>query len=191
MNNLLATVLVVAICFLPASAQSDSSSAKPSWFMTLQGGLVIAKKMVDTAPSISMLQGIRYQRFALGVGVGYDSYESWRTLPVFSGVSYDLVQTAGHAFFIQMNTGYSPAWRLRRDEVQQEYKGAGGYFYHPSIGYRAGSGKVSIHISAGYKVQNVQYEMMPPWWSGWYSQSQITVSQTMERLTFLIGIGLR
>jgi len=190
MNNVLTTILIVA-SFLPASAQSDTSSATPSWFMTLHGGLLIAKKMVDTAPSISMMQGIRYQRFALGVGVGYDRYGDWKTLPVFTGVSYDFIQKPRHAFSLQMNTGYSKAWRLRDDETRQESGGAGGYFYHPSIAYRAGSGKVSIHISAGYKIQNVQYDGLPSWWSGWYWPHQVTVSQTMERLTFLIGIGLR
>lgn len=190
MNKLLATVLLIGVGFMPASAQSDTLSSKPSWYMTLRGGLLVAKKMIGTAPSISMIHGIRYQRFSLGVGVGYDGYEDWRTLPVFTGLSYDFIRRPGHAFFLEMNTGYSKAWRQRHDELQQEYTAAGGYFYHPSIGYRAGSGTVSIHISAGYKIQNVQYELHP-WWRGWYPQGQATVFQTMERLTLLIGIGLR
>lgn len=191
MSKCFATLLLIAVGFFPLSAQSDTAAVKPSWFMTVHGGLLIAKKMIGTAPSIAMTQGIRYKRFTLGVGVGHDSYEDWRTVPVFTGVSYNFVQKAGHAFSVQMNTGYSKAWRQRSGEMQEEYRDAGGYFYHPSVGYSAGSGKVSIHISAGYKIQNVQYDATPPWWSSWRSPDQITVSHTMERLTFLVGIGLR
>lgn len=158
--------------------------------MTLQGGALFARKAIDTAPSISMLQGLRYRRFALGAGMGYDVYKDWRAMPLFTGVSYDFVHDAGQALYVQMNGGYSKAWFTRSDEAQPIDKSAGGYFFHPAVGYRAGKGRASIHISVGYKIQHVQYDATPLWWGGW-NRPRVTITQTMERVSFLIGIGLR
>ena len=188
MNNRVASLLLLIIVSLPAAAQTDTTSAKPSWFMTIDGGLLFARKTVESAPSISMRQGMRYRRFALSVGMAYDTYKYWRALPVFSGLSFDFVQGPGHALYLQMDAGYSKAWYRESREGITEVEDVGGYVYHPAIGYRGGLGRVQIHISAGYKIQNVEWNP-PSWgWGGWIGQ-RVTAKQQLERVSFLIGIG--
>lgn len=157
--------------------------------MTISGGGLFAKKAIESAPSINMRQGMRLGRFAPAVGIGYEVYKDWETLPLFTGVSYDFVRRSGHALYAQIDAGYARAWERRRDEITNEDVEAGGYFYHPSIGYRAGKGRVQIDISAGYKIQNISYDASSLWWAGW--PQRVTFTQQTERLSFLIGIVLR
>lgn len=191
MNNRAAVLLLILIVSLPAIAQSDTTRSKPSWFMTIDVGLLFARNAIESGPSIRMRQGIRYDRFALGAGVGYDLYEHWRALPVFTGMSFDFVQRSAQALYLEVDAGYSPTWYRTNEVTEAARRDAGGYFLHPSLGYRGGVGKVQIHISAGYKIQNVEWHQELSAW-GWYpAHEEITILQEMRRLSFMIGIGLR
>lgn len=191
MNSRAAVVLLIIIISTTAMAQRDTTLTKPSWFMTIDGGLLFARKANESAPSIHMRQGVRYDRFALSAGVGYDSYTHWGSLPLFTGVSFDFVQRPAHAFYLQMDIGYSPTWYRRKKMESLPLRDAGGYFYHPVIGYRGGVGRVQIHMSAGYKIQNIEWREAQGGWGWRPSFSEVTIAQRMQRLSFLIGIGLR
>lgn len=184
-------IFLILILSLPAAAQTDSTLVTPSWFMTVDGGLLFARKAIESAPSIRMRQGVRHRRFALSVGVGYDSYKHWNSLPVFTGVSFDFVERPAHAWYFQVDAGYSPTWYRRKELLESTFRDAGGYFYHPAVGYRGGVGRVQVHFSIGYKVQNIEWRAIQAGWGWGWSPSEITIDQWMQRLSFLIGIGLR
>ncbi|HEU5147058.1 MAG TPA: hypothetical protein VFT90_10095 [Chryseosolibacter sp.] len=191
MNSRSAVFSLLLLISVPATAQKDTTIARPSWFMTIDGGLLLARRAIESAPSIRMRQGIRYKRFALSAGVGYDSYKHWSTLPLFTGASVDFVQRPAHAFYLELDAGYSPSWYRRKEMASTALRDAGGHFFHPSIGYRGGVGKVQIHISAGYKVQKIEWRETQPTWGWRSSHEEVTINQKMRRLSFLIGIGLR
>lgn len=194
-------VYLVALCVFPsviATAQSDSSASGPSWFLTIQSGTLFGKKASTNLPGsgfdigsgASVIQGIVYNRFRLGAGVGYDAYAEWRMLPIFAGTSYDLMKRRNHSFYIQANTGYSRAWSKPMDEAQPDYSEAGGFFHHSFIGYKVQQGKVELHFTAGYKFQRLIYSPAANSWIWGYPGYQTTtVQRDMGRMSVQMGIG--
>lgn len=173
-------------------SQPDSTMSHVSYFVSLHSGALLGKKGHGTFFSTSAIQGIRYKRISLGVGVGYDAYPEWRTVPLFVSGGYDVVRSNGGAWFIQMNTGYSVAWSSVVDEEQFTISKAGGYLFHPVVGYRIAREKLRVYFSAGYKFQDLSYEQTPRsriW--GWPGTSRVLMTRDTRRLSFQIGIGLQ
>lgn len=183
--NVLTALLIYCLSF-SASAQSDSTTSV-SAFVSLHAGTLMGKPGKGTSISLTLAPGLRLNRVAIVVGAGYDTYATWRTLPVFAGVGYDFFKRRDYVFFVQFHTGYSKAWNIRTGDFAPDYKNEGGYFYHPFIGCRLENGRVKIFFSAGYKFQNLTYEELPPWWGG---QVKKTVVADMQRFSLQIGIGI-
>ena len=182
MSRILTLVLLMVFSLMRADAQSDSSASSSSCFFIIHSGALLGKKGYSTSATASLMPGIRYQRFGFGVGVGYDAYIDWRTLPLFAGVSYDLSRSKKRTMFLHINTGYSKAWNPGADAAPIDYSGGGGFFYHPFLGYKVKHGKVSIHFTAGYKWQRLT-------WSWLYPPSKTTLQRDIRRLSVQIGIG--
>lgn len=182
---------LILLTSVPAAAQSDSSFANPSWFLTIHSGALLGKKGYGTSATASIMQGMRYKRFHLGVGLGYDGYTEWRTMPLFAGASYDLSKQRKHSFFVQFNTGYSKAWKIITDETTADQSGVGGFFHHPLLGYKVQQGKVTIHFAAGYKSQRLTYIHSPPSWVSLYPSYRTTVQRDLRRISIEMGIGFR
>ena len=181
-------------CLLTASlssvAQSDSVVSGPAYFYTIHAGGLLAK---ENAPSlsVSMIHGMRHKRIAVGLGIGYDAYAEWRSVPVFASLSYDLSGSANqNAFFIQVNTGFSKAWIPEGRTNEFNFKEKGGTIVHPLFGYRIRTEKFSLYFTGGYKFQSIEYEQSPKWWTWGYPSSRTTVHREVERLTIQIGFGL-
>jgi hypothetical protein len=142
------------------------------------------------------MPGVRYNRFTMAVGAGFDQYPQWQTLPLFAGVGYDILNRRQHAFFLHFNAGFSKAWStLTDDEAQVRHRHEGGYMYHPFLGYRVRQGKITLYFSMGYKFQTVTYKHIPTWrdefgivheWTG----TRTTIERRMERVSVQMGIGL-
>lgn len=185
--NVLTALLIYCLSFT-ASAQSDST-ASVSPFVSLHAGTLMGKPGKGTSLSLTLTPGLRLNRVAIVVGSGYDTYATWRTLPVFAGVGYDFLKRPDYVFFVQFHTGYSKAWNIRTGDFNPQYKNEGGYFYHPFIGCRLAHGKAKIYFTAGYKFQNLTYEEVPrPTWGG--GQVRKTVVADMQRFSVQIGIGI-
>jgi hypothetical protein len=185
-------IVIPVILFLshPLFPQSDSTFSGLSYFLSVHSGGLFGKKGNSSSLSTSAIQGIRYDRLALGVGVGYDAYMEWRTLPVFVSVGYDLFSRRAGAYFLQMNTGYSRAWNPLANENQFTYSEEGGFFVHPVLGYRSQHDKFSLYFTAGYKFQDLTYEQTPNWWVWGHPAGKVTVDREVQRLSVQIGIGL-
>lgn len=185
--SVLTALLIYCLCF-SASAQSDST-ASVSAFISFHAGTLMGKPGKGTSISFTLTPGVQLDRVAILVGTGYDTYATWRTLPVFAGAGYDFFKRPDYVFFVQFHTGYAKAWNIRTGDFTPQYKNEGGYFYHPFIGCRLGPGKAKIYFTAGYKFQNLTYEEDPqPMWGG--GQLRKTVVADMERFSVQIGIGI-
>jgi hypothetical protein len=183
-------LLFVLILLLPFSsfAQSDSVSARPHYFFSVYSGALLAKKGNGTSVTTAIIQGIRYKRFAIGAGVGYDAYLDWRVVPLFLSTAFDLISGVNNSLFIQINGGYCEAWNRTANEVQFTFEEQRAMVFHPSLGYRIQSQNMSVYLSAGYKFQSIRYDQTPTW-VGWGTKT--TIDRNIERLSVLIGFGFR
>jgi len=174
---------------ISALAQSDSILSKTSYFISIHAGGLLAEKGNGSSLSVALLQGVRHQRLAFGIGIGYDAYTEWRTLPLFGSLSYDFAQCGGHAFFVQVNGGYSKAWNPVVGETQFKYKQENGNFFHPLMGFRIRSESLRVYFTAGYKFQRLAYQQTPTSWIWGYPASSVTTQRDMERISVQIGVG--
>ena len=200
MTRIVCSGLLVVVTSLSAAAQADTTFANPSWFLTIHSGALFGKKdyptstitsFFDIGRTASVMQGIHYKRFGLGVGIGYDVYSEWRTMPIFAGALYDFSKRANHSFYVQVNSGYSKAWTTVPDETQLNNRGAGGSFHYCFLGYRVQHGEMTFHFAAGYKFQRLTYIHSPPSWISLYPSYRTTVQHDVRRLSIELGIGLR
>lgn len=183
-------LLAFSVLFISASsaAQPDSTVSSPHYFLSVHAGGLFGKKGNGSSLTTAVVQGVRYQRFALGAGIGYDAYQDWQTLPMFGSLSYDILKKRKNIFFLQLHAGYSKAWNPFTNEQQISSGLEAGRLFHPQIGYRLTSGKLNVSLSVGYKFQRLKYESTPMWW-GWGTKT--TVKRDIERLSFQLGIGFR
>ncbi len=185
----LASILFMSACY-SVFAQSDSTFVRPPWFVSLHSGALAGTVGNGTTASVSATAGVRMRRLSLGVGAGYDTYLEWKTLPVFTALSYDVIRRPDHSFFVQVNGGFSKAWSRQRPE-EMRYESEGGFFLHPLVGYRLHQDKFTFYFSAGYKMQRLTYEDFAGWWR-WSQPPGIrrTIVRDMERLSVSVGLGL-
>lgn len=188
-SRILLSFIIVFFIF-SVSAQPDSSFSKATYFNSIHAGGLLGKKGNGSSLTASTIHGIRNKNFAFGIGIGYDAYLEWRTLPVFGSLSYDFAGFRENAFFMQLNVGYSKAWNPLADDDQFVYDKKGGSYIHPLLGYRIHSHKFSLYLTAGYKLQRIAYEQTPKWWIWGYPANKVTVERDMERLSVQLGFGL-
>jgi hypothetical protein len=182
--------LVTFIFFsLVAFGQSEPSASKISYFFSVHTGGLLGGRDQGSSFTSSIIQGVRVKKFALGVGLGHDAVASWRTLPVWASVRFDFAKVRLHNFYFQLDGGYAKAWLPSIDEGQFTYREKGGIFFHPQIGYRINADKLKVYLSAGYKIQRIEYEQISTWnWGG--GTDKYFVTRDIERVSVQIGFGL-
>lgn len=185
-NSVVLLPLLLFLSFF-ASAQSDSTLSHISYFFSVHSGGLIGDRGDGTFFSASSIQGVRYKRLALGIGIGYDAYTEWRALPFFASFGYDVFSGRNGAFFVQINSGYAHAWNPYANEESFILEEEGGYVLHPLAGYRISHGKVSLYFTAGYKIQDLSYTQVPRW-SSW-GPNKTTMLREVRRFSLQIGIG--
>jgi hypothetical protein len=124
----------------------------------------------------------------VGVGLGVEGYEGWRTYPFFGSVSFDFGKVKDNAFYLQLNAGQSFGRRQERVEGVFNVDEQGGLMFNSMLGYRISTNKLNICIAAGYKLQRLEYEF-DGYWNWQYGHHSI--SQEFNRLMLQLGIGIR
>lgn len=138
--------------------------------------------------SLTTVHGIAFGKWKVGVGLGVEGYENWRTYPFFGSVSFDFGKVNNNVFYLQLNVGQSLAKRLERAEGVFNEEEQGGLMFNPMLGYRISTNKMSICLAAGYKLQRLEYEF-DGYWNWQYGHHQM--SQEYNRFMLQLGIGLR
>ena len=185
-------VLLSLFAFIPffVSAQPDSIASQFGYFNAFHAGGLFGKSGNGSDVSVATIHGVQLNKFRVGIGVGYDAYENWRTLPVFLSAAYDFLPVRGNAFFVQLNGGYSKAWHHFQENDLSVRNIKPGPCAHPVLGYRLRGNKFELYVTAGYKVQRLEYEQTPLWWTN-NPGSKISVSRDMGRLSIQLGFGFR
>ncbi|MBK5278171.1 MAG: hypothetical protein JJE09_04830 [Bacteroidia bacterium] len=163
---------------------------------TLIGGSGIYDSEIATF-SFSTTHGVRLgKRFGVGAGVGFDSYSSWKALPFFGTLSYDLLGKKNR-LFAQLNYGVS---HVKKVKSQYEYGSTtheGGTMISPSLGYKIVYGDLRLYISVGYKSQKIfLHSEYPAYYSYAFSirapgpnSSFNDTALSLNRAYFSIGFG--
>ena len=143
----------------PAASDSTLRRNKPVYYFTFgMGGMIGCEQCKVNSPSInfttSTVHGVRFGKGSIGAGLGFDSYDNWKTVPLFGSASWDLFGK-NNKVFVQLNYGYGMAWINKENRPFGSTDGRGGKMINPSIGYRMQSGNVKINFSMGYKFQRV------------------------------------
>lgn len=186
--------LVVVACVLSHglfATDTLKTRSDTRYFLEVVSGPWIGKKKAGVDFTSSVVQGIRYKRLSGGVGVGFDTYDYWRVVPVYGTLGFDVARLGEHAIFLDAGLGHS----FTRNPVPEEnqnysFEEEGGRNFHASLGYRiTASDHWRIYFVGGYKYQRLRYTER--WsWGGGAPNAWHTSTVVIERVYLQIGIGL-
>jgi hypothetical protein len=189
MTSRIISALALLCSSFTLAAEPDSLS-RIHYFYSIHSGILTGSKGNGSTITASLLQGVRYKSFAVGAGLGYNTYLEWQTLPLFMFASADFARGRHGAFFVQCGAGYSKAWNLPVDAETFASNLEGRHYIHPLIGYRIKKDKLRLYLSAGYMFQRILYEQPSSSW-GWGPQNKTAVERDMQRVSVQIGLGFR
>jgi len=183
--------------------EADSSKSI-EFFFNIQSGALIGCNDCDKGKeftfSTATVQGVTIgNKFRAGMGIGFDSYQNWQTLPLYGMVSWDLIgNKTKNALFVQMNYGWAHPWFVR-DGFYSNYSSDpfsnvnGGRMLNPQIGYRISYYNLKLSLVAGYKFQSINYNKPSyyycPACDFFPQQSFDEVTQDMNRVQLMMSVG--
>lgn len=187
------------LCGVHINAQSTRDSLRTfkihyagALLSGVQAGCVNCSLSTKLTSSSYLINGVQLsKRFFTGVGVGIDSYEQWKTMPVFLHLS-EKIAGRKNGLLIQLNTGYASAWLDKSINNFPGIKQEGGWMIHPAITYQLQAEKWKIFFSAGYKTQRASYSYRNEWQTfagGGYNAFEVT--NELNRVVLQIGFGWR
>jgi len=172
------------------------------YFFNVQAGPMIGCKECEKGKEVtftsSTVHGITVgKKLRTGLGVGFDSYYSWQTLPLFGSASWDVIGTRNtQALFVQFNYGWSKPWRKQTAWENTPTGVDGGRMISTQIGYRIKYHDMRISLAAGSKFQRVYtYYETPSYYyleDGTMVQgpsNRTTIKADMRRLMISMTIG--
>ena len=175
---------------------------KHYYFISLQTASLVGcnscGKAKDVTTSISLLNGVTLgKKIRTGIGIGFDSYVGWQTLPAVASISWDVLGNKNrNALFIQLNYGFSKAWRQKSDQDYAYKRAEGGRMFSPVMGYRVKYHDLNLALAVGVRKQRVfSFYEYPTWnWvNGEYqpATTKSTIKQDMSRLMISLAVGWR
>ena len=171
-----------------AKSQDSTLLQRPSlkYYNTLAAGVLSSGFDEEITGSLATVHGIAMHKWRLGIGIGIEGYEGWRTIPLFGSLSFDFGRIRNNTFYLQANAGYSFGYyQEEKIEGMANEEDNGGLMLNPMIGYRVGVKKLNVFIAAGYKHQRVDYSY--DWIWGWPMNTELT--KEFNRFIFQIGFG--
>lgn len=162
---------------------------KIRYFNNTMVGILSGKSNDDTQPVASLtvetINGIRIYRYlSIGLGIGYDQYNSTATLPFFVSVRGDIIDHLFTPYYF-VDLGYGSAWDTNQENNGWEIIDVeGGIMFHSGIGLKMYSGdRANVMIAFGYKIQKTVYRQ------DWGGGGERVTDRLYKRLSFSIGVG--
>jgi hypothetical protein len=190
------TLLFLVVFFSSAVAQRDSLITKRSvltYSNSFMIGGLFGEDGSDNTFTAGMNHGIRYGRLATGIGLGFDSYTDWRSIPLYGYVAVDFATIRPNAFYLFVSGGYSKSWYAPGQE-----DGAPGYDveyggnFNAMLGYRIQANQFRIYVATGYKFQRIDYSYTYPyWWDSSRPAPLTSVEMDMNRFVIQLGFGFK
>jgi len=180
------------------------SSKRFEYFFNIQTGALVGcndcNKGKEFTFSAATVQGVTIgNKFRTGIGIGFDSYQNWQTLPLFGMASWDLIgNKTRNAVFIQMAYGWAHPWFVR-DGAYSNYSSdpfssvSGGRMINPQIGYRMKYYNLRLSMAIGYKFQRISYDSKLytycPYCDFAPTASTAEITQDMNRVQLVMSVG--
>lgn len=175
------------------------------YFFNIQSGALVGcndcGKGKEFTFGVATAQGMTIgNKFRAGIGIGFDSYQNWQTLPIYGMASWDLIgNKTKNALFVQMNYGWAHPWFVR-DGSYSNYSYDpfsavnGGRMLNPQIGYRISYYSLKLSLMAGYKFQRITYEKHGYFYPNcpacdFPQQSFDEITQDMNRVQLMMSVG--
>jgi hypothetical protein len=192
MRPLLLGILLLASQL--TSVAQDTTKFKPRYMgMFLSGAQLgctncsLSNKITFSAQAVNGIQ--LSKRFSVGLGVGLDTYDQWKTMPVFIHVSQKLMGRK-NGLLVQFSSGYAFGFMDKLGYELSDLKECGGMMYHPAIVYQFNYYRLKIYFSAGIKYQTVSYSTSTRYtdfYGSHYSETNYTTD--LRRAVFQVGFG--
>src|SRR5260221_4458938 len=187
--------------------EAEPASKKVEYFFNVQAGTLMDindcnKGKVFTF-SAATVHGITIGRkFRTGLGVGFDSYQNWQTMPVFGMASWDLIGNKNkNALFVQLSYGLAHPWFVR-DGAYSNYASdpfsgvSGGRMINPQIGYRLKYYNLKLSMAIGYKFQQIFYKRPNYYYINCpacdiytTTLTSLDITQDMNRVQIIMSVG--
>lgn len=119
------------------------------------------------------------QSWHMGLGVGFDQYPSFETVPIMVELRKDLIRSPS-PLFVYGRLGHAPA-RIRNDFLGGDFQTEGGMVWALGTGYQWALGKSAILFGAGFRKQQIE----TVWTAGDFRS---VTEWTLNRLDFKIGL---
>jgi hypothetical protein len=167
----------------------DSLSVNPfrlRYWNSIATGVLLGESEKNFTGSLITAHGIAIKRWRLGLGVGIEGYDDWRTVPLFVTGSFDFGRINNNWLYLQMSGGHAFGRYIAEIEGSSNGEEDGGLMLNPMIGYRLNANKFSVSIAAGYKLQRLDYSF--DWIWGWPAATTV-IDGEFHRLMFQVGVG--
>jgi hypothetical protein len=187
--------LVLLYTSTVAFGQEDTTlvTTRPAvqYFNQFLAGGLIGSKEYGVSVSANMVHGVRYKHGSIGVGVSYDQYKEWRTMPIFGMLSLDFAPAKEKSVIFQLASGITRVRHIDTANDSFNYHEKGGTMFQPSLGFRINAERWKLYMVAGYRHQRIRYSETPRWWSGVLDDVPYrnTTVRDMNRVIVQIGFG--
>jgi hypothetical protein len=177
---------------------------KIEYFFNIQTGALVGCNDCDKGKeftfSAATVQGVTIgKKFRAGLGIGFDSYQNWQTLPVYGMISWDLIgNKTKSALFVQLNYGWAHPWFVR-DGAYTNYNYdpftdvKGGRMINPQMGYRMNYYSLRLSLAIGYKFQQIFYDSKQyaycPYCDFTSTMPKTEITQDMNRVQLMMSVG--
>ena|SRR5258707_1160964 len=187
--------------------EDEQSTKRVEYFFNVQTGTLMGcndcSKGKEFTFSAATVHGITVgKKFRAGIGLGFDSYQNWQTLPLFGMVSWDLIGSKNkNAVFVQLAYGWAHPWFVR-DGAYSNYTSdpfagvRGGRMVNPQIGYRLKYYNLKLSMAVGYKFQQIFYKRPNYYYINcptcdFYTTTltSLDITQDMNRVQLVISVG--
>ena len=179
-----------------AQSKMDSAKFRKHYFGTVMSGIQVGCTNCGTGNQLTasayLINGVQFtQRFSVGIGVGADSYQQWKTMPLFLHLS-EKIAGSKNGLLLQLNVGHAWAWFDRPEYTLPNFKQEGGWMVNPAITFQVGLEKWNLNFSVGFKTQpastSSRYEYQAFQGTQYY---ETNIKNEFNRLVIQIGFGWR
>ncbi len=161
-----------------------------SFYHELKGGILFGED--NTSITLHNINGYQFKRYlAPGLGIGFDRYGSYRTVPLYAHIKgYLLDRKVAPYYFADI--GYGFAWyNSTNDEAYDVTNVHGGLYWQAGIGYRFSYPHAAMLFTLGYKNQTagLNYVFDQRRWVEIADDASVEVSEKriLRRVAFTIG----
>jgi hypothetical protein len=183
-------IILMVILGWQADAQEQDHPENPSritYQNRFSAGVLFGGESHLVTGSLTTIHGIAMRNWAIGIGTGIEGYERWRIIPVFASMTYNFGTLRDNDIFVQLDAGHSfGRWLQPVDGVAYEDRPEG-LMINSMVGYQIAKGKLKVYISAGYKLQRLNYAYRIEWWD----TIHYNVKENLNRFFLQIGFGLK